>query len=172
MTDTQTAGADRGPTPIADALDPLTHVEVTWEPKRIENRIRFGRSTRVQLLDRRRRIVSFQPDRIFAFVRWAGNEYGTVASRIDIVRAVHPGEALQTLPFVRPGGEILLRVAGWPKVERVLQHIDAISAAGIDPCDVLADHWRHVANRIATGQEPRLYTIARHCAWLKRRACE
>ena len=47
------------------------------------------------------------------------NDFGTVVSRIDIVRAVAPGEAYQTLPFVRPGGEILLRISGWPKVERV-----------------------------------------------------
>ena len=33
------------------------------------------------------------------------------------------GEAYQTLPFVRPGGEILLRVSGWPKVERDLPPI-------------------------------------------------
>ncbi|MHC2255631.1 hypothetical protein ACVILK_005323 [Bradyrhizobium embrapense] len=29
---------------------------------------------------------------------------------MDIVRAVEPGQRYQTLPFVRPGGEILLRV--------------------------------------------------------------
>ena len=32
-----------------------------------------------------------------------------------------------------PGGDILLRVDGWPKVERMLQRIDAIEAIGIDP---------------------------------------
>ena len=37
-------------------------------------------------------------------------------SRLDIVRAVAPGEPYQTLPFVRPGGDILLKVQGWPDV--------------------------------------------------------
>ena len=54
-------------------------------------------------MDRRRRIVRFRPGAIFAFVRWAANDYGTISSRIDIVRAVGAGEPFTTLPFVRPG---------------------------------------------------------------------
>ena len=100
--------------------------------KRIENWIRFGREAREQVLDRRRRIVSYRPGAVFAFVRWAANDFGTIISRIDIVRAVQPGEPYQTLPFVRPGGDILLKIEGWPKVEQVLRHIDAVDAAGID----------------------------------------
>ena len=53
-------------------------------------------------------------------MRWASNDFGTIVSRIDIVRAIDRGESYQTLPFVRPGGDILLRINGWPKVERVL----------------------------------------------------
>ncbi|MBP0574670.1 DUF2840 domain-containing protein, partial [Mycobacterium tuberculosis] len=85
---------------------------------------------------------------IFAFVRWAANDFGTILSRIDIVRAVEPGEAYQTLPFVRPGGDILLKIEGWPKVEQVLRHIDAVEAIGIDACEVAPDHWRHIHNRM------------------------
>jgi hypothetical protein len=68
--------------------DGFTHVELTWIEKRIEHWIRFGRVAREQIVDRRRRIVSFRPGAVFAFVRWAANDYGTVISRIDIVRAV------------------------------------------------------------------------------------
>ncbi len=114
---------------------PLTHVELTWIEKKIEFWLRFGRRIEEKILDRRRSISSFAPGSIFAFVRWASNDYGTVVSRMDIVRAVLPGERFQTLPFVRPGGEILLRVDGWPKVERVLQAIDAIEALNVDPAD-------------------------------------
>jgi hypothetical protein len=85
------------------------------------------------------------------------------------VRAVRAGEPFQTLPFVRPGGDILLKVEGWPKVERVLQFIDAIEALGIDPIDAAPDHWRHVHNRLSAGHEPRAYTRERHDAWLQRR---
>ena len=88
------------------------------------------------------------------------------------MRAVAPGEAFSTLPFVRPGGDILLRITGWPKVERVLQAIDAMEAAGIDPVDAAPDHWRHVHNRLTAGEEPRQYTPARHSAWLLRQRAE
>ncbi len=75
-------------------------------------------------------------------------------------------------PFVRPGGDILLKIEGWPKVSQVLAAIDATEAARVDPCDAAPDHWRHVANRIAAGQAPRLYTLERHHARLKRREIE
>ena len=159
------------PSSAASTPDPLTHVELTWIEKRIENWIRFGRPAQAQTLDRSRRIVSFAPNSIFAFVRWAANDFGTVVSRIDIVRAVAPGEAYQTLPFVRPGGEILLRADGWPKVEKVLQHVDAVEAIGVNGADVAPDHWRHVHNRLVAGHMPRAYTTERHHAWLKRREC-
>ncbi len=93
----------------------LTHVELTWIEKKIEHWLRFGRRAEEKILDRRRSISSFKPGSIFAFVRWASNDFGTVISRMDIVRAVEPGARLQTLPFVRPGGEILLRVDSWPE---------------------------------------------------------
>ena len=104
--------------------------ELTWFEKRIEHWIRFGRITCDQIVDRRRRIVSFRPGAIFAFVRWSANDYGTVSSRIDIVRAIGPDEPFTTLPFVRPGGDILLSIEGWPKVSQVLGHIDIIEPLG------------------------------------------
>jgi Protein of unknown function (DUF2840) len=97
------------------------------------------------------------------------NDYGTVVSRIDILRAVAPGERYVTVPYVRPGGESLLQISGWPKVEKVLQAIDAIEALGIDPADAAPEHWQHVHNRLSVGERPRPYTKTRHQAWLHRR---
>jgi hypothetical protein len=154
---------------IAPAPETLTHVELIWIEKRIEQWIRFGRDVAEQILDRRRRILSFAPGSVFAFVRWAANDFGTIVSRIDILRAVAPGGAFSTVPYVRPGGEIFLRLSGWPKVERVLQAIDAVEQIDIDPADACPDHWRHVHNRLAAGEPPRAYTLERHRAWLLRR---
>jgi len=157
------------PTPPQRAQDGMTHVELTWIEKQIEYWIRFGREAHEQILDRRRRVVGFRPNAIFAFVRWAANDFGTIASHLDIIRAVAPGEPYQTLPLVSPGGEILLKAEGWPKVETVLQHIDAIEAIGIDADAVSPDHWRHVHNRFTAGHQPRAYTLAHHRAFLLRR---
>lgn len=145
-----------------------TEVELLWLEKRIENRIRFGRAVEEKILDRRRRLLSFAPGGIFAFVRWTSNDFGTAFSRIDILRAVAPGRRCSTVPYVKPGGEILLRLSGWPKVERVLQLIDAVEALGIDPADAAPDYWHHVHNRLSVNENPRLYTKARHQAWLHR----
>jgi hypothetical protein len=139
-------------------MSELTHVEVLWIKRQVENRIRFGRSVDQHIIDRQWRVVSFEADSIFGFVRWAGNDYGTTLSRIDILRAVAPGERYITVPYVRPGGESLLQISGWPKVEKVLQAIDAIEALGIDPADAAPEHWQHVHNRVSVRERPRPYT--------------
>src|SRR6185437_2326481 len=114
---------DNHPTNEIDA-SALTTVELLWLEKRIENRVRFGRHVSERVLDRNRRVLFFVPGSIFAFVRWTSNDFGTVLSRIDILRAVSLGQRCSTVPWIVPGGESLLRLSGWPKVERVLQLID------------------------------------------------
>jgi Protein of unknown function (DUF2840) len=137
-------------------MSELTHVELLWIRNQVENRIRFGRSVDQHIIDRQWRIVSFEAGSIFAFVRWAGNEYGTTVSRIDILRAIAPGERYITVPYVRPGGESLLQISGWPKVEKVLQAIEAIEALGIDPADAAPEtgSMSTIACRSASGRDP------------------
>ena len=154
------------------AASGLTDVELTWIERRLEQWIRFGRVAADQVVDRRTRISSFRPGAIFAFVRWTSNDFGTIHSSIAIIAAVEPGSPYATYPFVRPGGELLLRVNGWPKVEQVLKAIDAIEASGVDPCDVAPDHWRHIGSQLAAGLPFRAYGPDRHDAWLRRRAIE
>jgi hypothetical protein len=147
----------------------LTEVELIHLEGKIERWIRFGREVQERILDRRRRVLAFAPGAVFAFVRWASNDCGTIVSRIDVLRAVKAGQPLSTVPFVRPGAEILLRISGWPKVEQVLAAIDQVEALDVHAEDACPDHWRHVGNRIATGQVARPYTVDRHRAWLLRR---
>lgn len=165
-------GAAAMPRSASSPPDALIDVELIWVEKRLEHWIRFGRVAADRIVTRKTRVVSFRPDAVFAFVRWAANDYGTVHSRIDIMRVARPGEAYTTAPFVRPGGELLLSIQGWAKVRAVLAAIDAVEGAGIDPCDAAPDHWRHVHNRLSVGERPRPYTVERHAAWLKRKAIE
>lgn len=148
---------------------PLTTADLLWIDGRVERWIRFGRIVHEQVIDRRRRIVGFQAGAVFAFVRWTSNDYGTASSRLDVLRAVSPSEAFCTVPHVTPGADILLRVAGWPRVERVLQAVDAIEQLRIDPAAAAPDHWRHIHARLAARQAPRPYSRERHQAWLRRR---
>lgn len=154
------------------ARDSKTEIELIWIEQRLEHWIRFGRIAGERILSRKSRVVLFRPDAIIAFVRWSANDYGTVHSRIDILRTVRPGDAYTTVPFVRPGGELLLSIQGWPKVRLCLEAIDQVEAEGLDPCDIAPEHWCHVHNRLSAGQAARAYTVERHQAWLKRRKLE
>jgi hypothetical protein len=148
----------------------LTEVELTWIEQRLEQWIRFGRVAATRIVSRRTRVEAFRPGALFALVRWTSNDFGTVHSSIAVIAAAVPGAPFATHPFVRPGGDILLRIDGWPKVQQVLVAIDAIEAAGVDPCDVAPDHWRHIGSQLAVGLPFRPYGDARHKAWLQRQA--
>jgi len=163
----------RGPAPsLGPPHDSPTEVELTWIEGRLEQWIRFGRNASERILSRSTKVVAFRPGATFAFVRWTSNDYGTVHSSIAIATAVAAHAPYATLPFVRPGADLLLRIDGWPKVQQVLLAIDAVEATGIDPCDAAPDHWRHVGNRLAAGMPFRPYGPDRHAAWLRRRAIE
>ena len=149
-----------------------TDVDLLWLEGRIERWIRFGRPAAERIVDRRRRILSFAPDAVFALVRWRSNDFGTAESRIDILRAVRPGESFSTLPFVTPGGERLLHIGGWPKVQQVLAAIDAVERLGVDPANASRDHWRHIHNRLTASDAPHRYSREQHRAWLLRRRTE
>jgi hypothetical protein len=146
-------------------MENLTRVTLTWIEGEIEQWLRFGREISDRIIDRRRRELSFAPGSTFALIRWTANEFGTATSDIVVLRTVLAGDAYTTTPLVDPGGEILLATSTWRRVERVLAAVDAIEAAGVDPCDAAPDHWRHVHNRLAAGMQPRPYSPARHRAW-------
>lgn len=148
------------------ALDErLTWVELVFYAGRIERWIRFGHAVEERIVDRRRRWVGFAPGAVFAFVRWQAGDRGTVASRLAIVRAVDAGAAHTTTPGVRPGGENLLRLTGWPRVQRALTAIDQVEQLGLDPADAAPDHWRQLHNRLSARREPEPYTTLRHRAF-------
>lgn len=152
-----------------DDSPPLTHVTLFWREGQHEDWLKFGKPVATRIISRSQRIESYAPGHVFGLVRWASNDYGTIRSSLDIVRAVAPGESVTPVTQVDPGGEVLLSVYGWPKVAQVFRLIDAIEASGIDPCEVAPDHWRHVHNRMAAREAPRGYSPARHRAWLQRR---
>lgn len=147
----------------------VTRVELVFLKDRIERWIRFGQPIAEQVHDRRRRAVMFAPGAVFAFVRWRAGDYGTVDSRIAILQAVAPGTSFTTYPEVSPGAEILLDVAGWTRVQAVLEAIDGVERVGIRPDLAAPDYWRHIGARVGAGLAPRFYSRRRHRAWLLRR---
>ncbi|HQV03482.1 MULTISPECIES: DUF2840 domain-containing protein [unclassified Novosphingobium] len=147
----------------------LTHVTLVWREGEREDWLKFGKPVAERIVDRRQRVESYASDQVFGLVRWAANDYGTIRSALDVVRAVGAHESCTPIAQVDPGGDLLLSVRGWPKVNQVFCLIDAIEASGIDPCEVAPDHWRHIHNRMAGRERPRDYSLARHRAWLQRK---
>ena len=151
------------------AQQPLTCVRLLFYRDRVEHWLRFGRDAGERILDRRRRLVFFASRAVFAFIRWQADDFGTVLSRMDILRACGAGEPCATVPGVRPGGEILLRLSGWDRVQRALEVIDAVEQGGVEAADVAPTYWQHVHNRLLCGEQPRPYARDQHRAWLLRR---
>ncbi|WP_372071464.1 DUF2840 domain-containing protein [Tistrella mobilis] len=147
----------------------FTRVEIAFYPEYLNHWLRFGEPDEQQDLDRRRSLALFEPGRVFGYVRWRGNEYGTQAWRFTIVRTAAPSVLLSRIEGVTPGGQVLLLASGNARVKRALLQIDALEAAGFEPADVSPAYYRHVHNRITAGQPVRAYTMAQHAANLAAR---
>jgi hypothetical protein len=106
----------------------LTHVTLFWRKGKREDWLKFGKPVADRIVSRSERIESYAAGQVFGLVRWASNDYGTIRSTLDIVRAVDGHEPCTPVPQVDPGGDVLLSVHGWPKVAQVFRLIDAIEA--------------------------------------------
>ena len=146
-----------------------TLVEIVFLPEWLNRWLRFGEPDRACDLDRRRSIALFGPGRLFGYVRWRANEYGTREWRLFVVRTVEPGRPMSRIEGVHPGGEILLSAAGAARVKRALAAVDAVEAAGFDPAQISPDHYRQIHNRIAVRRPVPTYDEDRHTAHLARR---
>ena len=144
--------------------DALTRVEIVFLPDYLNHWLRFGMPNREHVLDRRRALALFAPGRVFGYVRWWANEYGTRGWRLTVVETAAPGRAMSRIEGVHPGGHILLSAVGAARVKRALAAVDALEAAGFDPAEASSNHFRHIHNRIATGQPIRPYSHDRHAA--------
>lgn len=60
-----------GVQPVEATASGLTDLELTWIEQRLEHWLRFGRVAAERIVSRRTRIVSFRPEAVFGFVRWA-----------------------------------------------------------------------------------------------------
>ncbi|MGQ3227441.1 MAG: DUF2840 domain-containing protein [Blastomonas fulva] len=147
----------------------LTEVELAWIEGRYEQWLRFGRVAARHIVSHSKCVASFRSGAVFALVCRVQSDFGTIRASADIVMSVAPGASSTVLPYVRPGGDVLLHVETWPRVAQVLQEIDNVEVAGIEPCDASPDHWRHVDERLCAGLPVRPYTAARHAAWLQRK---
>ena len=146
-------------------IDDLTRVEIAFYPEHLNFWLRFGVPDEQHDLDRRRSLALFRPGRVFGYVRWRANEYGTQDWRFIVVQSAAPSLMLSRVSGVSPGGEVLLLATGNAKVKRALLQVDVLEAAGFDAADVSPDYYRHVHNRIAASREVASYSHDQHAAF-------
>lgn len=149
--------------------DPFTRVEIAFYPEHLNHWLRFGDPDEQHDLDRRRSLALFKPGRVFGYVRWRANEYGTQDWRFTVIQTAEPSLLLSRIEGITPGGEVLLLATGNARVKRALLQIDALEAGGFEPADVSPAYYRHVHNRITVGQLIRAYSMAQHGAHLAAR---
>lgn len=149
-------------------MDNLTHVELVLRPKKLEQWLRFGKPIKITRIDKRRQVASFKPYKTFAFVRFASNGEDRIIHRLDIVKTARHDDGYQTLPFVRPGGFILLSLNTVEQVDQALRIIDLIETDGILLTDVPAEYWRCLNFSLESKQKPPIYTFEEHLQLLKK----
>jgi len=145
-------------------------VSLAFVEHRVNIWLRFGRPVRETVLDRWRRVATFEPNAVCCRVKWIANDYGTVVWQLMVLQAPMPCGGAQRIAGVAPGARILLRADGEQQVKTVLNLIDAIEGLGVDLAAVAVTYWRTVGNRLAARQPPPDYTTERHAAYLARRA--
>jgi hypothetical protein len=145
-------------------------VSLAFVEHRVNVWLRFGQPVRETVVDRWRRVATFEPSAVCCRVKWIGNDYGTALWQLMVLQAPMPFDGAQRIAGVAPGARILLRADGEHQLKAVLAVIDAIEALGVDPAVVAVTYWRTVGNRLAARQPLPDYTIERHAAHLARGA--
>ncbi|MGP3618716.1 DUF2840 domain-containing protein [Pseudomonas aeruginosa] len=148
----------------------LSCVSLAYVEQRFKLYLRFGEPVRITRLDHWRRVAVFLPGAVFCRIRWQANDYGTVRWQLMVMQACTPLDAVQRIPGVLPGAQLLLHAEGDNTVRAVLERIDAIEALGIAPAAASPAYWRTLGNRLAARAPLPDYTAERHAAWLAGRA--
>lgn len=145
-------------------------VSLAFVEHRVNVWLRFGQPVRETMVNRWRRVATFEPSAVCCRVKWIGNGYGTALWQLMVLQAPMSFEGAQRIAGVASGARILLRADGEQQVKAVLEVIDAIEALSIEPAAVSATYWRTVGNRLAARQPLPDYTTERHAAHLARGA--
>ena len=168
MTQLLAATAQAWPQAMLPPRPVQMRVSLAFVEHRVNVWLRFGEPVRELVVDRWRRVATFEPSAVCCRVKWIGNDYGTALWQLMVLQAPMPFDGAQRIAGVAPGARILLRADGESQVKAVLAVIDAIEALRIEPATVAAIYWYTVGNRLTARQPLPDYSTERHEAHLAR----
>lgn len=126
-------------------MSKLTLVISEFRRDLINHRIRFGLPVHRYRIDRACVYSAFAPGKVFGYIRWQRNEYGTQDWRIYVCQAANDNRATR-LPGVIPGANVLMDLSGSQAVKRMLSHMDALEKRSGKLEKISPDYWRQLQN--------------------------
>lgn len=123
-----------------------TLVEISKRTGLHHHKLRFGYPVFTFPFDKYVSYAAFEPDQIFAYIRWLKNDYGTVHWQLIIARAGR--ETLsQSYPGIYPCADILFRARGVKAVKDTLVWLDKLEGNSVKPLkDLPISFWRKAQN--------------------------
>ena len=116
----------------------LTFIQCHFVRGRINHRLRFGEPDTTLQLDKYRKLVGFEPQKRFGYIRWRANAYGTQDWRFYILKSQTEG-LLTSVPGISPGVKLLAGFIGTQSVRRALKAFDQLENNASEPPEMLPD---------------------------------
>ena len=148
---------------------PLTSVVIGRLRSGSQTVLVFGRPMKAAQQGKDRRRLSFAPGSIFCCLTYRTKPPGVGLERLDVLRAVAPGERCSRISGATPGAEILVRARRAADIKQVRTLIAAIHAEGFNPSDASASFWVVVHNRLRAREALPVFSILAHAAAVRRR---
>jgi hypothetical protein len=121
---------------------------------KVEISLRFGQPLHEHRLDRWRSLAVFAPGAICCTVRWFGIDCGGPLWQLLVLRAPERLDAAVRVEGVAPRAQVLLRVHGEDRMQRVLALIACVEQSGVDLCALPAAYWRRLAKHLQANRAP------------------
>jgi hypothetical protein len=126
-------GGSTGTRPESTESPLLTEVELEYRSNR-RYRLLFGAPFDVIAMDQPAppggRVAFFRPGDRFGLALWEANDFGTVAWRVLVCRALRSDEPGSRVPQVKPGAQVLLDVEGATRAKAALYWLRPYIEAG------------------------------------------
>jgi len=120
----------------------FTSVQCQYVKDKINHRLRMGEPDNVLKLDSYRSLAFFKPNKIFGYIRWSANQYGTQDWRFHILKSSRGGYLTRILG-VSPAVKVLSSAHGSVEVKRALSLLDRLEAETKNSLEIIPEsYWR------------------------------